>query len=179
MSISPLARPDVDEIQITDVLDFAPSTASYLRTIRTRQHALMSEWGGPPTARTLYLQASGDDAWTVTIRVPPGTVDLGIAVLAFGNGTLTITSSADAVGTALVSVAPIDSGAVDEEAATWIASTGSLSSSLGASSGRAVTVRSSVVWTWVDVDLTFTVTGVTTNWGILALETRPIHIPAD
>lgn len=179
MTISPLARPDVDEIQIVNVLDFAPATVSYLRTIRTRQHALMSEWGGPPTARTLYLQASGDDAWTVTIRVPPGTTDLGLAILAFGNGTLTVTSAADAVGTALVSVAPIDSGAVDEEAATWIATTGSLSSSLGASSGRAVTVRSSVAWTWTDIDLTFTVTSVTTNWGILALETRPIHIPSD
>jgi len=177
MSVHPLTSPDVDTLGIVPVVDLAPAAIDYLRAVRTRQHALMSAWGGPAVCRTLYILATGNATHTVTVRVPPGCTDLDLSVHAFGNGTLTVTSSADATGTQLVSVAPIDSAAIEEEAAQWISTGGALSSSAGASSGRAVTVRSSNAWTWVDVDLTFAITGVTTRFGIMALETRPAHPP--
>lgn len=177
MSVSPLTSPDVDTVQPIRVRDLAPAVIDYLRMIRQRQHALMSGWGGAAICRTLYIQATGDATHTVTVRVPPGVTDLDLALLAYGNGTVTITTSVDATGTELRSVAPIDSAAIEEEQAAWVSTGGALSSSAGASSARAVTVASSATWVWQDVDLTLTITGVTSRFGCLALETRPIHAP--
>lgn len=177
MSVYPLTSPDVDDLRPVTVRDLAPALIDHLRTIRQRQHALMSGWGGCAVCRTLYIQATGDVVHTVTVRIPPGVTDLDLALLAYGNGTCTITTSADATGTVLRSVAPIDSAAIEEEQAAWVSTGGALSSSAGASSGRAVTVASSASWVWQDVDLTLTITGVTTRFGCLALETRPVHAP--
>lgn len=176
MSVMPLASPEVDATTPVEVTDPAPALVSYLRTVMTRQHALMSEWGGPPICRSLYILATGNVTHTVTVRVPPGVTDLDMALLLWGNGTLTITSAVDATGTALVSVAPIDSTAIEEETALWVSTGGALTTAAGATSARAVTVASSASWTWADVDLTFTITGVTTRFGVLAMETRPIHV---
>lgn len=172
---SPVAGPELDTLVAVGVTDFALALSSYLRDAQVRQHALMSEWGGPPVCHSCYLSTTGSTSTTFTVRLPPGVTDVRVDVLAWGNGTLTITTSADATGSALTHVSPVDTGAVDEESAVWIGTGSTLPSSAGATSGRAVTVRSSVAWTWTDVDLTLAITGVATGFGIRAIETRPFH----
>lgn len=172
MSVQPIAEIDVDLIDLYAVRDMAPALVDYLRMIRSRQHALMSAWGGPAVCRSLGLTSSGSTTWTVTVRVPPGVTDLGLALLCHGSAIITITTAADATGTELRSVAPNDAGA---ETPTWV-STGTVApSSAGASSGRAVTVLSSASWTWSDVDLSIAVADVS-SVGLLAIETRPVHV---
>lgn len=172
---SPIAGPELDTLPTVRVTDFALALASYLRDAHTRQHALMSAWGGPPVCHSCYVASSGATSTTFTVRVPPGVTDLRIDVLAWGNGTLAITSSVDATGSTLTHVAPVDTGAADEESAVWIGTGSTMPTSAGATSGRAVTVRSSVSWTWADVDLTLTISDVATEFGIRAIETRPFH----
>jgi hypothetical protein len=175
MSIEPLFAPDLDITTIVAVRDMAPAFIDYLRTIRARQHALMSGWGGPARCASVNLLTSIDYTWTVPISVPPGVTEMDFALLAYGAGTITLTCSADATGTQLIVVAPVDGGTVDAESATWIGTGGPLSASLGAASGRAVTVRATNAWTWIDVDLTVAATSVADRLGILAIETHPVH----
>ena len=175
MAAPPVYAPDVDLVTPVPVVDFAPARVSYLRDAATRQHAVMSAWIGPPICRSLYFTSTGAGTSYLTVRVPPGVTDIDVAVLLWGIGTLTITTSADSTGVAFVSTAAVDTD-VDEESAIWL-STGGLVSATAAGSGRALTVASSASWVWQNVDLTLTVSDVTTRFGCLAIETRPLHVP--
>lgn len=176
MASPPVFAPEVDLVGIVPVVDFAPARVSYLRDAATRQHAVMSAWGGPPVCRSVYFSATGPTTTYITIRVPPGVTDVDVAVLVWGIGTLTITTSADATGCAFTQGAAVDAD-VDEESAVWLSTGGVQSTAAGAGSGRALTVAASASWVWQDVDLTLDVTAVTTRFGLLAIETRPIHVP--
>lgn len=174
---APVPTPELDIAKVVPLVDMKPAVIDYLADIQRRQHALMSAWGGAPVSHSCHWNSGSDSAFTFTVRVPPGVTELGFSILAYGTATVTITTSVDATGTALSVVSPMDGGSADEENPIWYSTSGVMSSSLGASSGRAVTVRSSVAWTWTDVDLVFTMTNVGTGHiGILAIETRPVHV---
>ena len=174
MSTPPVFDLDLDLLDPVALRDMAPALIDYLRTARTRQHALMSAWGGPAVCRSCNYQAVIDTTATFTVRIPPGVTDIDLALTCFGTAVINITTSADAVGTELRAVAP--GGSNGDETPIKVATGGLISSSAGAGSGRAITVRSSVSWTFADVDLEFDLTGVD-SFGILAIETRPIHVP--
>ena len=135
------------------------------------QHALMSGFGGPPQCRSCYITATR----TISYRVPPGVTEVNIAALiaagALNTGTVTFTTSVDGVGTLF---APVGDAIDDVAAATWISTAGFLAQSAGAESGRALTVRSAVAWTWADVDINVTVTPSSTIV-LFALIFSPIH----
>lgn len=174
---APVATPELDMVYVAPMVDMKAAVVDHLSDIQRRQHALMSEWGGAAVCHTTHWNVGADAALTFTVRVPPGVTELGLAILAYGAATITVTSSVDATGTAFSVLSPIDGGGADEESPTWYTTSGPMSSTLGADSGRAVTVRSSVAWVWADVDLTFTATDVGTGHiGILAIETRPVHV---
>ena len=144
---------------------FAGAAIAYPREARNRQHALMTGWGGPPICRSYYLSTTTDTTRSVTLHLPPGVTQVYVGLLAWGNGSITVTTSADGTGTVFTLVGPVDTGAMDEESAAWV---------LG---GRPVTVASSASWAWADVDFTLTVDVVDTVVGALAFEVRPIHVP--
>lgn len=174
MSVSP-NHADLDIIVLPGVADLTAAGVAILRTIAARQHALMSGWGGSNVCRSVYLNTTTSSSDTFTIRIPPGVTECDIQVLAYGTGTVTITSTVDATGTKWTIASPHD-GSSDLEMARWHGTGGPLPSSLGATSGRAVTVASSASWSWDNVDLTIAL-AAETRVGILAIEIRPIHQP--
>lgn len=175
MAIDPAFTPDLDIATIVPVVDMAPAVIDYLRTIRARQHAQMSGWGGPPVCRSTHLATSLDMAWTFTISVPPGVTEMDFSLLVYGTGIITITSPSDAIGTQLIAAAPTDGGVVDPDVVSRLSTGGALSASAGAASGRAVIVRSALSWERVDVDLTIDVSDVVDTLGIRAITFAPVH----
>lgn len=159
------------------MLDPQPAVVSLLKLIEAKQHSVMSAWGGPPRCLTEVLKATGATSTVLTVSIPPGVTDVDIAVLLAGTGTLVITSTADATGTQFVSDNNAAAPTTDAEMASWFQTSGALPTSAGATSGRAVTVASSSSWAWQDVDLTLTVSAVTSSLTILAIEIQPIHVP--
>lgn len=159
------------------LIDPQQALVALLKQVELRQHSLASEWGGPPRCMTEVLKATGATSTVITVSVPPGVTDLDIAMLLAGTGTVVVTSSVDATGTQFVSDNNAAAPTTDAEVASWFQTSGALPTSAGATSGRAVTVASSASWAWQDVDLTITVSAVTSSLTILALEVQPIHVP--
>lgn len=157
-------------------LDPRAALVSVLRGIETRQHALMSAWGGCPRVYAMLIKATGSSSKTLTVRCPPGVTDFDLGFLLAGTGTLTVTSSADATGTEIVCDNNASTPTTDADLARWFYTGGAASTSAGASSGRAVTVASSASWAWTNVDLTLATSSVTSSLTLLAVEVRPIHV---
>tara|TARA_R100000655_G_scaffold24510_1_gene49604 strand:- start:2371 stop:2958 length:588 start_codon:yes stop_codon:yes gene_type:complete len=112
-------------------------------------HALATSGGCDPIWCGLYL-TEGQTGY-VRIRVPPGVTECDLKLRVAGSGSATVTTSTDATGTLLTweteaSVDLLNSGNVG--------TVGVMPTSAGAASRRAVTVRSSVAWTWADEVLT-------------------------
>lgn len=159
------------------LLDPCPALVAWLRLIEQRQHSLMSKWGGPPRCYTEIIKATGATSTVLTVSIPPGVTDCDIAVRMAGTGTLVITSGADATGTQMKCDNNAGAPTTDAELGQWFQTGGYLPTSAGAASGRAVTVASSASWAWQDVDLTLTISAVTSSLTILAIEIQPIHVP--
>lgn len=174
MSTPPIHDVDLDLLTPGEVVDLAPALIDYLRRIHTRQHAMMSAWGGCAMVQGVDYTASGSTTWTHTIRVPPGVTECDLCFTVYGGAIMSITTTNDATGTQLRCVEV--GGSSGAQTPTKVATGGLIAASAGAASGRAVTVRSSVAWTWADVDLTIALTDVD-GFGCLAVETRPIHVP--
>jgi hypothetical protein len=168
MSTAPANTP-VDEAVADWITDLAPARVWMLAEMQQRQHALATEWGGPGC--WVGMNADESDTVTVLARVPPGVEEMDLTLLCSGLGDVTVTcTTIDAVGTRLIWLMPGDT--LGE---AWPVSTvGELDSGLGANSGRAVTVSSSVVWAWATVRLVFTIAsgGPGTIHGVML---RPIH----
>ena len=167
----------VDEFDLGYLRDPYPALVTLLREIAQRQHALRSAWGGPRTVYACEIKATGPTSVTFTVPVPPGVTELGFAVRVAGQGTLTITTSLDATGTAFTVGSNTGSALVDAELGLWLPEAiALLPTSAGASSGRAVKVASILTWDWFDVDLTLAITNVTGSFTMLELETIPLHV---
>lgn len=179
MAREPLFGPALDTLDAGRLKDPAVAGIALLQQVDLRQHALMTGWGWPPCACTFYLGTTGAATAVFPVRVPPGVTDIDVSLLLAGFGTVVVTSAVDAVGTSFTCMNGTNAVAAgaDAELGEWFESGGPMPSSYGATSGRAVTVASSPSWDPQDVDLTFTVSGVTTAFTILALEIRPIHVP--
>ena len=170
-------RPRFDSLDTGSLDQIKDLATARLALISERsQHALMSGYGGPPQCRSCYITATT----TVSYRVPPGVTEVNVAALVAADGgnddcTILFTTSVDAVGTEFPIVGGDDS---DVAAASWRKTNGVLDSAdVGAESGRALTVRSSAVWTWDDVDVVITVTAAATDVVIYALMFSPVHVP--
>lgn len=148
-----------------------PAAMSLLRDIEARQHALMTGWS-PGLCIDFNFSTGAGTTRTVTTRVPPDCTYIDLGVLAWGDGTLAITTSADAVGTQF-RVATRQ----NEESAVWLWTSGVMSSSFGAESGRAVMARSSPSWIWSEVDLSVVFGSITSGLGVLAMVVVPLHLP--
>lgn len=179
MAREPLFGPALDTLDAGRLKDPALAGIALLRQVDLRQHALMTGWGWPPCAYTFYLAATGATSQVLSVRVPPGVTDLDLSLLMAGFGTVVVTSAVDAVGTQLQCLNGTNAVAAgaDAELGEWFETGGPMPSSYGATSGRAVTVASSASWGPQDVDLTFTVSNVTTAFTILGVVVRPCHVP--
>lgn len=167
----------LDLADVTPLRDLAAARASDLPR---QQHALMSGWGGPPQARSVYWGSESGVPYEghISYRVPPGVTEVDVSVLAWGEGTIRFLPSTDAVGTKL-RFATLDythtlTGQL--ESAVWLGTAGVLDSDNGAESGRAMTVRAAVAWTWTDVEIQIDLTS-TTDAYVYAVTFTPLHIP--
>jgi len=160
----------VDNAPASALVDLEPARAWILAEAMQRQHSLATGWGGPA-----YFCGCGideGDTGHLLIRVPPGVTECNLTLLVAGLGDVTITSTNDgAVGTRLTWA----TGGDDLAHVGQVSTVGVLDSSLGANSGRAITVSSSVSWTWQTERLTLTVAsgGPGTIHGVLV---RPVHV---
>lgn len=171
-------RPRFESLDLADtsrLRDLAPARASELPR---QQHALMSEWGGPPQMRSVYLDALSGAVYTdvISYRVPPGVTEVDVHALMYGSGTALFTTSSDSTGTRFRSLGSTGTGML--EAAEWKMTGGTLSADNGAESGRALIVRSAVAWEWTDVDITVVVDATAgRDLYVFGLVFSPIHIP--
>lgn len=152
MSISPTYR-SLDRMSAYELTDLFPARAS---SIPLMQHALMSGFGGPPQGRSCYIAATSGTPVTrvVSVRVPPGVKEVGIAALISGHGVVAFTSAEDSNGTELRSSATYSDSPLD--VAAWLFT--GYNGDTATSGGRSLPVRGSVLWehSWVDVTVEVT-----------------------
>lgn len=147
-----------------------PATTGLLADIDIRQLSAMTDGGNPPQVRSCYLRATTTTSWTVPLWVPPGCLTMDFAFLAWGIGKIALTSSTtDTTGFSLLIRNP-----GDEENAIWYRTAGIVDSAAGATTGRALTVRSAIGWTYSALSLSLTISDVDTECGIVAYATLPV-----
>lgn len=134
---------------VAPILDPTAARAYMLEAADGNAHAVATAGGCDPIWCGLYL-TEGQTGY-VRIRVPPGVTDCSLAILVAGSGSVRVTSGTDSTGSTLTwdtgaAIAITQSGTVE--------TVGVLPVSAGHATGRAVTVRSSVTWTWGDDILT-------------------------
>lgn len=165
----------LDTAALAGLADLAIARAA---TIPREQHQLMSEGGAPEQVRAVYWVTTGGTAATYypSLRVPPGVTEVDIEVVLSGNGLVLFTSSVDTVGCEFSSqVVYYDGPSI--ELATTQRTNGAVDSTNGAR-GRALTVRTSAVWEWTDVQLTAVITPVAgMGLEVYVVSYAPIHIP--
>jgi len=75
----------IDKAGLASMLSFAPARASLLREIGTRQHALMSGFGGHPQIFSVFVDGTSvAEERQVLFRVPPGVTKAQVSVLEAG-----------------------------------------------------------------------------------------------
>lgn len=142
--LHPVAGADVPNI-----IDVYPARVDLLMDADVKAHGSTAGWGGPGYWVGLYL-TEGQSA-EVAIRVPPSVTDIDLRFMVTGTGKVSVTSSADSTGTELEWTLASDDVVTS---AAQVGTGGPMPTSAGASSGRAVTVRAAVAWTWIDETLT-------------------------
>lgn len=156
--------------------DLVPARASDLPRL---QHAVMSSGGGPPQARSVYYvaESGASQTYTLSVRVPPGVTDVDVEVIVNGNGTVEMTTSADATGTLLRAAVSVTNGEDDWVSFSGVRTNGVQSPAYGAE-GRALGVVSSAVWYYQNVDVTVVVdASATADLRVYGLTFFPIHVP--
>jgi hypothetical protein len=129
--------------------------ATLPRQIEKRQHALVHGWGGPPVARTVFVNdAGGGKVQYILVRVPPYCRFMRFGVLGTGNGAIHLATTADALGTWLFWNFTLYAGA------NWVFSSAEIDEAIPVSlDGRCVKVSSTALSTWQTVMITLTVAG--------------------
>lgn len=165
----------LDRYDVTPRREVVDATIDKLLNAEARQHALMTGYAGPPTFIDCVSIQTGAATARVAGWIPPGVTYCDFGLRLFGSGDVTITTSADATGTKLITRGQTSSAL--SEHAEWAWTSGILSSSLGAGSGRAVQVLSTVAWVWSDVEITLTFSNVSTRCGVVGMAIAPILLP--
>lgn len=172
-------RPRFSSLDRMDVAELVDLVGARVALIPREQHDLMSGWGGPSQARSVYMQADDNTTnnYTISYRVPPGVTNVDVAVLVFGAGTVKLTTAADTTGTLFRSTDMLMQDSM-QSAAVWLKSNG-VYNGYGAESGRALGVASSPSWAWTDTDVSVEVVGASQTGDemyVLGLVFVPIHV---
>ena len=165
----------LDTDSVEQLRDLAIARVTLLQS--GEQHALMSGYGGPEQCFGVYWVASGGVAATYTpyCRVPPGVTEIAIEIVASGNGTIVFTSTADATGSEFVEAVVFDGTPTMDQASRTRANG---SSDATEPAGRRLIVRTSVAWTWTDVQLTVVLDPTSTfDLEVYEVIYAPVHIP--
>lgn len=174
MAKAPVFLP-LDRLSLTGLGGPRTAVVQLLREIDQRQHALVTEYGGPGLGADVSYTATGTEVIFHTTRIPPGVTHLDLGPMLWGRGFVDVLTVADAVG-ATFAVDTLDGE--DHAARHW--TSGMLDDTFGAESGRAIKVRdeaSATLWEWEEVDLEITFRDVVTRCGIVSLAIAPIHVP--
>lgn len=163
----------LDRFDITPRNEVIGASLDLLLNAEARQHAIMTKHGGAPYFLDIVIVATGGTSVIVPAWIPPGVLYCDLALCLFGMGNVTATCAADATGTKLTTRG--DTAVAMAELGEWVGTSGILSDSLGAESGRAIQVASAVSWAWQQVDITLTISHVTTRCGIVGGLLTPIH----
>jgi len=165
MSKGPKFTPKLDqEAGTLSIQDPVEASILFLQTAESRQHALMSGWGGP--GHTYGCHITEGETKSIIIRVPSGTYVAHIGILVTGTGAVTITSDTDATGTDLTWAVP-DEDAQELFSSEW---TSGQKDGEAASTGRDVEVSSAAAWRWEYETLTLVSSGSPydgTIWGVV------------
>lgn len=127
------------------------------------QHAVMTGWGGPPQVSTLSCLTQILFDITRGYRVPPGVTEVDVEIRASGNGSVEITTAADATGITL-----------------WFAN--GFSDEAGPHKaqdvrGGRLTVLAAPAWEWTDIDLTIEAEATNGEFATYTLTIYPHHDP--
>lgn len=156
--------------ETTTLVDPVRADVVLAATIANRHHDLMASWGNPASGRGMYYRATGSGSIVIPCRVPPGVELMDVSLLAWGSGTITLTTSADATGTQLWCLT-----GESEELAEWLATGGPIDPAGGAGTGRAFQAVASESWDYQDVDVTVTFGSVVNEVGLLGVWWRPVR----
>lgn len=165
----------LDRYDVTPRSEVCEASIDLIRNAEQRQHALMTRHGGAPVFVDFVAIVTSADTRRVTVQVPPGVTYCDIGLCLFGSGAAAITGAADATGTRLTVRG--ETASTLAEHARWVWTGGLLDAALGASSGRAICVSSSVSWTIQDVELQVSLESVDTRLGVVGMVLVPIHLP--
>lgn len=149
-------------------LGYQGAYTSILHDIDDAQHALMTEWGWPP--HYVDCRLTPGDTVVMAFLAPPGVTECNLHFLVTASVEIAATTSADATGT---QVSRVSDDADSQEAAVVISTAGIVDGG-AATTGRAVTVRSSVTWTAANVTLTVTLDSGSTG-SVYGVMVEPIH----
>lgn len=147
----------VDKAGLATMRSLAAARASMLREIATRQHALMSGFGGHPEVFSVYIDGSSSATTrNVLFRCPPGVTKAQVCVLEGGQnpGPIDIFTSTDTGGVRLWSARNQLGG---RETMRW--NYGSLNETTFALTNRLLLLEGSSTETWRTISGTITVDG--------------------
>lgn len=179
MARDQLTGPSLDQITAQRLTDFAPAAVGLLGAIDHRQHALMTGWGGPFTARFCGLLSTG--SYTVPYRVPPGVDWVQVVSLLAGDTKVVYTTMADAQGTTVRSITEFvtasGGGAWDRVSEVVSGPPPTNADTADTSPARALKVATAS-WDWQDVDVTIAVSSYTggTVGGLLMYGFNPWRV---
>jgi len=153
------------------IIDIAAARIGLLADADVKQTALAHGWGGPGIWAGCRLEAS--DSFEVKLGIPPGVTEYNLRLLVSGAGEITITTGNDATGTVLEWTVDTPD---DVANAITIATTGVIDPADGAATGRAVTVRAALGWSWDDEIFSFVMSAglVGTVHGV---QFSPVYVP--
>lgn len=152
----------VDIMTPATIRDPMQASIAALR-IPALQHAVMAGWGGPPQAATMCELTATVRVTTRGYRVPPGVTEVDVEVRASGNGSVAITTAADATGITLWFADGFSTEAYPHQARDV--------------RGGRLTVLAAAVWEWTDIDLTIEVEATDGEIGTYTLTVYPYHVP--
>lgn len=165
----------LDRYDVTPRVDVIEAQIALLQNAEARQHALMTKHGGAPIFVDFVSIQTSNTTIVRGIPVPPGVLYVDLGLRLFGIGDVVITSAVDGTGT-MLSVRG-DTAVTMAEHAEMAWTSGVQPASMGAGSGRALQVASSVSWSWQDVEIELSIQGVSTRCGIVGMVLVPIHQP--
>ena len=173
MSTGPLYQ-SIDRLSTAPLPDMVAARAGF---IPRTQHALMTGYGGPPQARSIYIAATSGTAVTrtISVRATPGITSMDLELLASGLGTITLTTSTDTTGIVFQSASALNADAT-LESAQWLRTSGPGDTTL--TIPRQLLVRASPSWghEWVNVTIVVDPFGGQ-NMTLFSAVFHPVHIP--
>jgi len=168
MSKAPRWEPAVDQFDGAFALtDPAEASIALLQHVESKQHAMMSQWGGP--ACTVACSILENVTRGLHVRVPSGCKTMSLGLVVSGVGSATITSDTDATGSTLAWNVPGE----DVPANAAIIWGSGPNAGAAAATGRAIDVSSAASWRWENEMLTVASSGAAgmdgTIWAVVVM----------